>query len=190
MSVETETIDALRAIALTEQLITVYRAVFTLPPYDEQEEQVAAFAAGFPQHAAREGFRCVIARREDTLLGFAFGSLSRPGGPWHESLRGMLDDAAAAYWLADAFEFNELALAPAARGHGAGGRLHDALLHNLPTRTALLSTPQQETPAMQLYRNRGWRVIQEYPWSDDTGLRYVVMGLEMFVRSLGQAEGC
>jgi ribosomal protein S18 acetylase RimI-like enzyme len=48
---------------------------------------------------------------------------------------------------------------PDLRRHCIGGRLHDALLAELDALTAVLSTEQDNEPALALYRGRGWQVV-------------------------------
>ncbi|WP_147425182.1 GNAT family N-acetyltransferase [Bailinhaonella thermotolerans] len=56
-----------------------------------------------------------------------------------------------------AFEFMELALDPAYRGAGLGGRLHDALMGAAGEgRPGYLLTRPSAAPAVGLYRGRGW----------------------------------
>ncbi len=56
------------------------------------------------------------------------------------------------------FEFVELAALLDVRGQGVGGRLHDALLTDLPHHRALLGAEDDpSTPAVRLYTKRGWR---------------------------------
>ncbi len=90
----------------------------------------------------------------------------------------VLDAETAAWWLPGYFEIVEPAVTPAAQGRGIDGRLHDALLVGLPHRTALLSTHQSETPALRLYRKRGWMPLLEgivFPGGD---MPFVIMGLD------------
>jgi len=138
------------------QLVSVYRAVFTEPPYSEDEADVQDFAARFPDHVQRPGFRCCVAQQDERIVGFAYGFTGEPGDGWWDRVADRLTDDEAETWLDDCFAFAELAVIPTARGQGIGGRLHDALLSGLPHRTAVLSTFTDETPAMRLYRKRGW----------------------------------
>jgi len=82
-------------------------------------------------------------------------------------------------WLMDCFAFAELAVIPSARGQGLGGQLHDALLRGLPYRTAMLSTLSAETPALRLYRRRGWvMLLDDFVFPGGTH-PYAVMGLDL-----------
>ena len=82
-------------------------------------------------------------------------------------------------WLEGAFELAELAVRPPLQGRGIGGRLHDHLLADRPHRTAVLSTLQEETRALHLYRSRGWRTLLEHFSFSGVGRVYRIMGLDL-----------
>jgi GNAT superfamily N-acetyltransferase len=160
-------------------VVRVYRSVFAEPPYSEDELAVQDFAARFPDHAQRPGFRCCVARQDQRIVGFAYGFTGEPGDGWWDLVAERLSNDEVNTWLMDCFAFAELAVIPSARGHGIGGRLHDALLSGLRHRTAVLSTEQVETPAMRLYRKRGWiTLLRDFVFPG--GLHpYTVMGLDL-----------
>lgn len=163
----------------------VYRAAFAAPPYNEGPAELMRFMETLPRHAQRAGFRCVVAREKTTgrIVGFAYGYASQPSQWWHDTIRQALSREKADEWLSDAFEFVELAVTPVFQGYGIGGRLHDALLADLPYRTAVLSTYQGDTNAMRLYRKRGWVTLLEnfvYPSDDPASDKpFVIMGLRL-----------
>lgn len=162
------------------QILAVYQATFAEPPYFEKEEDVARFAESLTRHAQRAGFRCCIAEDSATgqLLGFAYGYTSQTGQWWHDTVARALSQETIAAWLNGAFEFVELAVIPQMQGQGIGSRLHDALLADLPHRTAVLSTYQAEIPALHLYRRKGWlTLLQDYFFPGDDR-RMVIMGLD------------
>jgi ribosomal protein S18 acetylase RimI-like enzyme len=144
------------------EIVDVYREAFGASPYFEGEREVARFAEeALPGHARRDGFRCVVAREDGLVVGFAYGYTSAPGQWWHDWVRSLLDAAQVEVWMSDAFELVELAVRPAAQGRGHGARLHDAVLADRPHRTALLTTRDEDTPARRLYRRRGWVPLRE-----------------------------
>ena len=179
MAIEIVFLNTKEIKAARKQIVSVYRAVFTLPPYCEDEAEAPSFAGRLLDHAQRRGFRCCVARQDDQIVGFAYGFTATPGDGWWENVAERLTDEAVETWLMDCFAFAELAVIPSAQGRGIGGQLHDALLSGLPHRTAMLSAFQGETPALQLYRQRGWVTLlcdfappgSEHP--------YVVMGLQL-----------
>jgi ribosomal protein S18 acetylase RimI-like enzyme len=129
-----------------------------------------------PRHADRPGFRAVIAREGDRLLGLAYGYLGRPGQWWYDRVAAAMTAEQRAEWLAPGhFELAELMVSPRARRRGLGAALHDAVLDGLSGPTAVLSTQPDNEPALALYRGRGWEVVVE---SIDLAapIRYLVMG--------------
>lgn len=158
MGIEIVRLPAEALEAERNQIIGIYRAAFGPPPYNESENDVRLFAHSLDRRLRRPGFRYVAARdwAEGRIIGFAFGYACRPGQWWRDTVAVALTPAEVNHWLANAFEFVELAVTPAYQGYGFGSRLHDALLAGLPHQTAVLSTIQSETVALKLYRRRGW----------------------------------
>ncbi len=94
-------------------------------------------------------------------------------------IRPNLEAEGHAEWLTDAFEFVELAVDPDAQGIGIGRRLHDDLLDSVSQTTALLSTGQQESPAIRLYRSSRWiPLVSDFQYQSG-GERTVIMGLDL-----------
>lgn len=131
-----------------------------------------------PAHAGREGFRFRAALAEERrLVGFAYGYLGGPGQWWHDLVSGAMSEADRARWLAPGhFELVELHVHPEARRQGIGGRLHDALLQGLPSRTAVLSTQVDNEPALALYRRRGWQIVIPELRFQPAGRPYAILG--------------
>ena len=141
-------------------LVEVYRAAFTVAPYSEDKSAVARFRdEQLPRHTEREGFRCVVAREDERIVGFAYGYTGRRGQWWTDYVAGRVPQELADEWLDGHFEFVELAVHPEHQRRGIGGSLHDALLRDLPHDRALLSTWREDRPARRLYVNRGWTVL-------------------------------
>jgi GNAT superfamily N-acetyltransferase len=180
-----EALDAKQVEANRHAILAVYRAAFAAPPYNEGLAEVSRFAAALPPHSQRPGFRCVVAREATTahIAGFAYGYASQAGQWWYDTLAQQFTAQQRAEWLNDPFEFVELAVSPVMQGYGIGGKLHDALLTDLPHVTALLSTYQGDTSAMQLYRRRGWVILHEnfvFPSTDPSSDKpFVIMGLRL-----------
>jgi GNAT superfamily N-acetyltransferase len=165
------------------QLVSVYRTVFAQPPYLEDEAGVQDFIARFSYHVECPGFRCCVARQDEQIVGFAYGFTGGPGDGWWDAVADRLSHDEVETWLNDCFAFVELAVLPSMQGRGIGGRLHDSLLSGLPHRTAMLSTFQGETPAMQLYRRRGWVVLLTDFVLPGWPHPYIVMGLKLETRN-------
>ncbi|MGB3305879.1 MAG: GNAT family N-acetyltransferase [Thermomicrobiales bacterium] len=113
------------------------------------------------------------------VLGFVYGYRGEPGQWWHELVRPALARNRQEHWLEDAFELAELAVHPDAQGRGIGSRLHDDLLHAVPQARALLSARHGDTPAMRLYRSRGWVPLVEDFRYFPQGEEVVLMGLDL-----------
>ena len=167
-----------------ESLKRVYAAAFAPPPYNRTARDAGWFGGQLVKHKGYAGFRCFVVQDEDKrVLGFAYGYSSKRGHWWHDAVAEALEGSLEAAWLEDAFEVVELAVDPAAQGRGLGGGLHDALLRGLPYRRALLSTIDAETPALALYRKRGWEtLLRDFRFPGST-VPTRVMGLELETRT-------
>lgn len=173
-------LTAADTLARMGDLAAVYRATFTQPPFDETEDDVTRWSGEIlPRHAARRDFRCRVARASadsGSIVGFVYGYTGGPGEYWHDVVAPALDPATAAAWLAGGFEVVTLAVAPAHRGRGLGAALLAAILDGLPNPTALLSTLRQQTPALNLYRTRGWVTLAEPVLFPGIPTEYLVLG--------------
>jgi hypothetical protein len=120
----------------TDEIIAVYRATFSLPPYLESETQIAQFAEFLPAQSTRQGFRCYVARASVTeaLVGFAYGFAAQPSDWWYEAVTERMACERLKRWFANSFILAENAVMPSERRHGIGGQLHDALLALDPER--------------------------------------------------------
>jgi len=169
--------------ALQRQLGEIYQAAFSI---QEAREGADRLMEMLEMHREREGFRCVIAQEEtdQRIVGFAYGYTSRPGYWWFDTISHALSQHAIEIWFANAFEVVELAVHPTWQGQGIGGRIHDALLEDVPYSTAVLSTNQEETNAMHLYRKRGWVPLLEDFYFPGSTKPMVIMGLDLEARAL------
>ncbi|HEY0736570.1 MAG TPA: GNAT family N-acetyltransferase [Herpetosiphonaceae bacterium] len=184
MTVELQRVTAQQIDQLRTELLAVYRAVFTLPPYNEAEPDFAAFAESFSRHVQHPDFRCYIAQDSATrsVCGFAYGFTIDAESRWYEFFYDLLQSKGREAWLADCFIMVELAVMPEYQGQGIGGRLHDALLADTPHRTAVLSTAQHENAALHLYRRRGWEILAQ-DWFFDQGEQpFYLLGLDLATR--------
>jgi len=171
---------------LQRQLGEVYQAAFNIKKKREGAEKLIEM---LEMHQPREGLRCVIAQDDvdQRIVGFAYGYTSRPGYWWFDTVSRSLSRHAIEIWFKDAFEIVELAVHPEWQGQGIGGRVHDALLDDLPPdtySTALLSTDTGETNAMHLYRKRGWVPLLEDFLFPGAPRPMVIMGLDLEARAL------
>jgi ribosomal protein S18 acetylase RimI-like enzyme len=161
------------------QLIEVYRTALGEPPYNMKEEDAHRFGETLLRHATYEGFRGYAARNRTSgrIVGFVYGYTSQPGLWWRHIVEKALGPEQTTIWLEKAFEFVELAVHPDTQGQGLGGHLHDTLLRGLPYRTAVLSTAQSETVALNMYQRRGWITLKELFFFPGALIPYRIMGL-------------
>jgi len=154
MTVELSALSVEETMRRRDELADIYCAAFGVMAPNEQRRFSQEM---LPRHAGRTGFRLIVATRNGgALVGFVYGYRGAPGQWWHDTIRRVMSERVAAEWMADAFEFTELAVHPNWQGRGIGSRLHDAILADLSEARALLSTAQGDTAAMRLYRKRGW----------------------------------
>ena len=147
------------AMAVADDLREVYFSAFGAPGYDEPAEKADQFAAEqLPTHAARPGFKLVVARSAGETAGFAYGFTGERGQWWPDRIAEVAPEIADE-WVGGHFEFVELAVAAAAQRQGLGAELHDALMADLPHSKALLSTYVDDRPAPRLYRRKGWQLL-------------------------------
>jgi ribosomal protein S18 acetylase RimI-like enzyme len=145
--------DPEQALARASAIWTVYEEVFA-----DRSSESDWLASMFDPHCARRGFRLDAAVDGDAVLGFAYGYLGDRGQLWPDRVALALGEEEAAGWLGGHFEFVELGVVGSHRRLGLGAALHDALMTDPPSDRALLSTDDDpESPAVQLYRSRGWQ---------------------------------
>lgn len=175
--------DAEHFPGLADAMAGVYRRAFAPAPYLRGEGDVIAFAAHLQEHSQRPGFCGFWASDpRGEMVGFVYGFSGGPGQFWYDTVAAALPPALTERWLSDYLEVVEMAVCPEWQGQGIGTRLHDTILGCTRHATAALTTAQAETPALRLYRKRGWRTIYEhlvFP-GDATPLR--VMGIDLSVR--------
>lgn len=166
---------------LFSQLIDIYQAVFSGPPFHETLPDFLNFAGRLSYHAKKDGFRCAVAWPESgqPVAGFAYGYSGHPGSWFYDLIFPRLPAPVRQEYLSDYFEFAEMALLPDYHDQGWGGQLHDTLLAGLPQQTACLSTVQVETRALQLYRKRGWKPLLTQIDLPGTILKYQIMGKKL-----------
>lgn len=114
------------------------------------------------KHTSYEGFKGLKAKDENgTLIGFTYGYTSLPDQFYREKLAAQLTDQQQIEWLNDCFEFVELAVDTKVKRLGIGGKLHDRLLSEIDHDTSVLTTSVENSPAINLYIGKGWKVIKE-----------------------------
>jgi len=136
-----------------ERVGAVYGTVFETDPAEFRDTI-------YPRHGGYEDFTLVLAEQAGELLGFAYGYTGRRGQWFSDRVAEELPEVAGV-WIGAHFEFVELAVLEQARGRGLGRRLHDTLLGTTTSDRALLSTWNEDRPAMHLYRSAGWKLLSD-----------------------------
>lgn len=132
------------------------------PCYDEVFGDFGDFdtwrADMFARHAARSGYRLVVALQGVAVAGFSWGYIGERGQYWPDLVAGALPRVAEE-WVGGHFEFVTLGVAPKYRRSGLGGLLHDTLLDGVGRNALLGTTDDPADPAVRLYLSRGWRKL-------------------------------
>jgi GNAT superfamily N-acetyltransferase len=150
-------------------IIDLYRAVFTAPPWNETDARIDEFSARLARDVQRPGFVAKVAHLDGHPAGFGTGWPTRspfPSTRAYGRVVEQLGSESVAALLIGALEVDELAVAPAAQRHGVGGRILDALLKEAPDQRAWLLTWNSSPQATGFYRRRGWRQANE-PTADE-----------------------
>lgn len=161
------------------QIITIYRDAFVLPPYNKSETEITSFANSFLSQLDRRAYKFVGAFAENNskqLIGFSYGYSSTAGKWWHEHVKPALPKSIDTEWPDDNFQLTEIAVSPKAQGQGIGGRLHDCLLSDLPYERAILATMDADTFAYRLYKSRGWLPLLNNFLFPNVDRRYQILG--------------
>lgn len=180
MTINLQRVTAQQLDQVLNDLLAVYRAVFSLPPYNEGEQDVAAFAESFSRHVQYPGFQCYVAQdSQDQVCGFSYGFIISGEARWHRLFFELLQLQSREAWLDDCFLLVELAVMPQHRSQGIGGRLHDAVLADAPYRRAILSTAQNDNPALSLYWRRGWEILAQDWFFPEAEQPSYLLGLDL-----------
>ncbi|PSQ20726.1 hypothetical protein BRD04_07525 [Halobacteriales archaeon QS_9_67_17] len=139
------------------------------------DEQPASAAPRFRRHGRDDSYRGRVVVDDGDVIGFAYGCDSKPGGQYHRLLRDALSEPVSSWWLADAFEIVELAVAPGTRRRGLGTRLIETILDGTDRRTAVLTAKRHDECARGFYDATGWTPLHE---------PFVVRGVELAVLGL------
>ncbi|MGW7786524.1 N-acetyltransferase family protein [Streptomyces tricolor] len=148
------------AARLLGAFLPAYAEVYAEPPYGEGPRDVAEFAEHFRAHVRRSGFRLVLARDGDEVVGFAYGYRLAPDTRWWSNLQDARpSDDVAREDGRRTFAVIELAVRQAWRRRGIAAALHARLLDGLDVeRVTLTVRPEPEAgPARAAYAAWGYR---------------------------------
>jgi ribosomal protein S18 acetylase RimI-like enzyme len=182
--------SAVRAVSaevfggLAQEAASIYGAAM-----DRSPEVVIQRRDIIAAHVTYGGFLCSGAfddaasatpgEMSDQLVGFGYGYRGVAGQWWHDIVVGALGRQNARRWLHDGFELAELHVHPDHQGHGLGRTLLTDVLSRTDAAHAVLSTPDTESPARNLYRSYGFIDLCRdfrFPGSPES---YAIMGVDL-----------
>ncbi|MEW2610125.1 GNAT family N-acetyltransferase [Streptomyces sp. NPDC047880] len=138
------------------RICEVHDGVFSAEPFAWVPEMSPAHEAELRGLMEVAGFRLVLARQQDRLLGYAYGHPLPVGHGWWGDFDRTLPAGLVAEWPGRTFAVISLAVLPERRGRGTGRRLMEELLHDREEQRAILSVQPTALAAQRLYRQWGW----------------------------------
>jgi ribosomal protein S18 acetylase RimI-like enzyme len=157
--------ELLADASLQADVRDLYAEAFREPPYRDEPEKAADWAAGpLLRHAGLAGFVLAVAVLDERPAGFAYGALGEEESWFVDWVRAHTPAEVHEEWLPGHGTLTELAVRSDARGRGLGGRLHDAVVTHLAASGAerlVLVAQELALPARGLYARRGWRDLAE-----------------------------
>lgn len=157
VSVETCSGEAARLLA--SAVCDLYEAVFSLPPFNGDEEEFAYIRRSYPKLAQRPGFWLTTARTAKELIGFGYGYPLQADTRWWHGLTEPVSDELARETGHRTFALIDYGVLPAWRGHGVGRMIHDELLGGSGAERATLSVQPKAEQTQAIYRRWGWRKV-------------------------------
>lgn len=153
-----------------DAFLPAYEEVYVEEPYCEGPREVAEAIERFKDQAAtRDGFRVVVARDEDEVIGFTYGFLLPPGTGWWSGALDLLPENFTRETGDRTFAVIELAVRKSWRRQGVAARMHSELLEGLEVQRVTLSMRPEPTaaPAQTAYAQWGYRKIgPSRPWDE------------------------
>jgi hypothetical protein len=120
-------LDGPQTAAVRDQLVEVYRAAMSAPPFHETDVETGWFAEELADELTEAGYRCWVAREDGgTVVGFAYGfpTSEVPPEGWYGLLRKAVGPDGADHWLAGQFAVVWIAVRPDRPAPGPHGRAH------------------------------------------------------------------
>ncbi|WP_157967351.1 MULTISPECIES: GNAT family N-acetyltransferase [Paraliobacillus] len=132
------------------------------------------------KHTSYEGFKGFKAVDDKgNIVGFTYGYTSLPEQFYRQKIAEQLSKKEINIWLNYCFEFVEIAVSPSYKRSGIGSKLHDAILERNKHKTSVLTTGIDNSPAINLYGRKGWKLIKkDAPVISEDNLQ-VIMGKEI-----------
>jgi GNAT superfamily N-acetyltransferase len=153
-----ETYDGLAARSLLDVVLPIYAEVYAEPPYYEGAADIEAFGQGWERFITAAGFRLVLARSGEQIIGFAFGYMLPPDTRWWAGALTPLPDDITNEHPGRTFAVIELSVIRPFRGRGIARELHARLLAGVTAkRVTLCVRPEPEAaPARTAYASWGY----------------------------------
>lgn len=149
--------------------LPAYAEIYVEPPYCEGPGDVAEFRDGYQAQAQRPGFRLVLARDGEEVVGFTYGYRLPPDTRWWSNLLEPLPGDFTRETGDRTFVIIELAVRKPWRRQGVAAALHARLLDGLDVeRVTLTMRPEPEAaPAQSAYAAWGYRKVGvSHPWEE------------------------
>jgi GNAT superfamily N-acetyltransferase len=162
------TYDGDSAVLRTDDVIALYADVYREPPYNEGDDDVAAFADGWQRRVGQPGFRLVCADLERDVVGFSFGHQLPRDTRWWQGALDQLPADLTEEWPGRTFAVIELAVRAPYRGQGVGRALHTALLAGRTEERVTLLSLREAEAAQRSYLNWGYRRVGRIRPGEDT----------------------
>ncbi|MEU3345321.1 GNAT family N-acetyltransferase [Streptomyces sp. NPDC006700] len=145
-------------LAHTSALRSVCADAFCAPPWYEDEEKAAEFAARLPVNVRRPGFTAALAFAGREVVGFGTAWTTLIPFPTDRCYpqAAALGPERTAKWLCDAREIDELAVRCDVRGTGLAAELLQAVIEDAPEGRSWLLTSVRSPSAMAFHRRQGW----------------------------------
>jgi GNAT superfamily N-acetyltransferase len=158
MSVEYFDADA---VMTHERLFAdLYRSVFSEPPYDEGEAEVADFLVRLKSHVACPGFAMTGVFVDGALVGCTYGFTMELDAPlWSELLHCPVAGRSADELLRPSAYIAEMMVASKFRRRGIAKKLHDAFINGRTEAQAVLFAHPDAHPAQSAYAKWGWEKV-------------------------------
>ncbi|MDT0452143.1 GNAT family N-acetyltransferase [Streptomyces hesseae] len=172
--------DGPEAAALLDGFLPAYEEVYVEAPYNEGPREVAEFIERFQRQALRPGFRLLLARDDDEVVGFAFGYRLPADTSWWNGMFTPLPEEFTRETGERTFAIIELAVRKPRRRRGIARALHARLVDGLGVeRVALTMRPEPEAaPAQRAYEAWGYvKVGRTQPWDEAPVYDAMVLGL-------------
>jgi ribosomal protein S18 acetylase RimI-like enzyme len=176
---EIRSIDADAFARLATEAAAIYGAAMERSPeVVVQRRDIIAAHVTYPGFVAAGAY---LTKRwgEPRLVGFGYGYHGAPGQWWHDIVAKELGRDGTDRWLRDSFELAELHVLPDHQGNGMGTQLLTTVLSRADAAHAVLSTPDTESRARNLYRSFGFLDLAEdfrFPGSAEA---YAIMGIDL-----------